>query len=231
MENAEHLNAADQQSESWQKSAQMSTAEQFEPLTKLHPIVSEDVYYPVELLGAPPFIDADLLLSMISRFVSTFWELLTTLMFFWAIAAVDIAISLINIVMPARQRTVDHPQAAKRQPHKHYWRHPGGRHKSSYRQGREVIPTAFSPEQPPNFFHAPLTCILCHAAAIVGTETRYCPNWLRWWSHWQGHGYHGKWSTPLWPEDTDSRGPCPALNAMANHGENSTFVIATYSTQ
>ena len=31
-------------------------------------------------------------------------------------------------------------------------------------------------------------------------------------------GFGGKWPEYIPPKPTDSRGPCPALNALANHG-------------
>ena len=78
-----------------------------------------------------------------------------------------------------------------------------------------AVPPAFSPHSPPNPFKMPATWIICLLARLLGKQA---PDWLVRWATWGGVGCGGDWGLAQAPRTTDSRGPCPALNALANHG-------------
>ncbi|PWN50509.1 Cloroperoxidase, partial [Violaceomyces palustris] len=80
------------------------------------------------------------------------------------------------------------------------------------------IPAAFSSTSPPPFLQAPLTNLLCRLAGFLDYNGIQKPDWLHVWTDWRGVGHRGEWGFPETPHPDDSRGPCPALNAMASHG-------------
>lgn len=80
----------------------------------------------------------------------------------------------------------------------------------------QTVPLPFSPDRPPPFFEYPFTNVMCQVAKVLGPE---CPEWLRIWSVWDGIYLDGKWKEVNVEEaNNGSRSPCPALNALANHG-------------
>uniref|UniRef100_A0A0K3C574 BY PROTMAP: gi/472588368/gb/EMS25840.1/ chloroperoxidase-like protein [Rhodosporidium toruloides NP11] gi/647396159/emb/CDR38182.1/ RHTO0S03e05270g1_1 [Rhodosporidium toruloides] n=1 Tax=Rhodotorula toruloides TaxID=5286 RepID=A0A0K3C574_RHOTO len=86
---------------------------------------------------------------------------------------------------------------------------------SPSRKGRDVSPPAFSPSNPPSFTDYPFLWALCKTANWLGKD--WSPEWLWSWTHWSGLLRKGKISQPMYEEGW-SRSPCPALNALANHG-------------
>ncbi|KAK4705104.1 arylsulfate sulfotransferase, partial [Phenoliferia sp. Uapishka_3] len=78
-----------------------------------------------------------------------------------------------------------------------------------------AVPPSFSPTAPPSIFKMPGTWLLCMVARFFGHNV---PDWLERWTVWGGIGYDGDWGEMQAPTPTDSRGPCPALNSLANHG-------------
>lgn len=82
----------------------------------------------------------------------------------------------------------------------------------------QTVPKTFSPDRPPQLGESPILFLLCNLAKILGPEQ--CPTWLKWWSKWDGITAKGSWREPKKTDlDDVSRSPCPALNALANHGE------------
>ncbi|GAA5967176.1 hypothetical protein JCM11641_000462 [Rhodosporidiobolus odoratus] len=78
-----------------------------------------------------------------------------------------------------------------------------------------VTPHGFSPTRPPPFAERPVVWLLCAIARRLGEKRS--PDWLWAWTHWQGIGARGAWGDSHL-EQGASRSPCPALNALANHG-------------
>ncbi|EGG06162.1 uncharacterized protein MELLADRAFT_87309 [Melampsora larici-populina 98AG31] len=79
------------------------------------------------------------------------------------------------------------------------------------------VPKPFSPESPPPFFEHPFIYLICLLAWIIGPDLS--PDWLNQWSVWKGLGPDGRWAeVNLYEAKEGSRSPCPALNALANHG-------------
>ncbi|BGP14550.1 hypothetical protein JCM10213v2_002499 [Rhodosporidiobolus nylandii] len=76
-------------------------------------------------------------------------------------------------------------------------------------------PRGFAPDRPPLVSHHPFLWLLCFAARKLGRERS--PAWLWAYSHWRGIGHRGAWGES-YLEKGASRSPCPALNALANHG-------------
>ncbi|KAH9814557.1 hypothetical protein DFH28DRAFT_1082765 [Melampsora americana] len=80
----------------------------------------------------------------------------------------------------------------------------------------QTVPLPFSPDKPPPFVRYPFTNLICQLAKVLGPES---PHWLRVWSVWDGVYLDGKWKEVNVEEaNNGSRSPCPALNALANHG-------------
>ncbi|KAG0147383.1 hypothetical protein CROQUDRAFT_76594 [Cronartium quercuum f. sp. fusiforme G11] len=78
------------------------------------------------------------------------------------------------------------------------------------------VPKPFSPTHPPQFSQHPFIYLLCYLARFLGPER--CPEWVKWWSVWNGIGEDGKWrEVNLHQARNGSRGPCPGLNALSNH--------------
>ncbi|GAA5939748.1 uncharacterized protein JCM15063_005275 [Sporobolomyces koalae] len=78
-----------------------------------------------------------------------------------------------------------------------------------------VVPPAFSPAKPPSPWSHPFAFVLCNIANVLGQKSS--PAWLWDWSHWSGIGFQGEWGT-IFTDESVSRSPCPALNALANCG-------------
>ncbi|KAH9821491.1 hypothetical protein DFH28DRAFT_1092545 [Melampsora americana] len=79
------------------------------------------------------------------------------------------------------------------------------------------VPKPFSPESPPPFCEHPFVYMICLLAWIIGPDLS--PDWLNQWSVWKGIGPDGRWAeVNLYEAKNGSRSPCPALNALANHG-------------
>lgn len=85
------------------------------------------------------------------------------------------------------------------------------------RTNETVIPPAFSPASPPPFSDHPFIHCLCKLTFWLGEDA---PEWMQEWSRWDGIMLDGRWPPVNRKLDLDqiSRCPCPALNALANHG-------------
>ncbi|SCV71237.1 BQ2448_2825 [Microbotryum intermedium] len=84
----------------------------------------------------------------------------------------------------------------------------------------DVVPKAFSPDRPPSLVHMPVAWAMCALAKMAPTQVSES-EFVKQWSRWTGIGHAGHWKTSFAPPHFpggDSRCPCPALNAMANHG-------------
>ncbi|PLW08604.1 hypothetical protein PCANC_21797 [Puccinia coronata f. sp. avenae] len=85
------------------------------------------------------------------------------------------------------------------------------------RTRENVIPLPFSPHSPPPFSDHPFIFALCKLSLWLGP---HAPQWILEWATWDGLLPDGYW--PAVDRNLDlqrtSRSPCPALNALANHG-------------
>ncbi|KAG0151622.1 hypothetical protein CROQUDRAFT_36573 [Cronartium quercuum f. sp. fusiforme G11] len=81
----------------------------------------------------------------------------------------------------------------------------------------QTVSKPFSPDRPPQFSEHPFIWMTCCLARLLGPDLS--PEWLKWWSVWDGVCEDGKWKEAKMDDATQvSRGPCPGLNALANHG-------------
>ncbi|ORY88809.1 hypothetical protein BCR35DRAFT_350729 [Leucosporidium creatinivorum] len=124
------------------------------------------------------------------RMLSALGKLTFTILFILVLHTVDTAIFLVNLVWPSRS-------------------------------AEALVPGRYSPENPPPFSQRPLTWVLCCLESFLGDGLT--PTWITYITHWEGIGHDGRWEhsfeTPPQGEGAMwSRCPCPAINAMANHG-------------
>ncbi|KAG0139664.1 hypothetical protein CROQUDRAFT_726489 [Cronartium quercuum f. sp. fusiforme G11] len=126
--------------------------------------------------------------AALKRITSSMFNLLVSLIFIVLLTLSDLFITFFNLLIPSRDL-------------------------------HETVPKPFSAEEPPSVFEHPFIYLLCKLANLYDPHQK--PEWIKFWSTWDGIDHDGNWGevkVGKLKKENYSRSPCPAINALANHG-------------